>query len=223
MDTTRTTITEDRQVTIDIDEQFEEDNLQSRLNSLLSANADFSRNQSLYHSDKERFEANSLENPLTSETAFSYFGLLLGTIPPAAFFLKFLFESDANNGVFFVFVLMLLVNITTAVVGYFSGKLVGKLVAELEKLPWAIMLLITPFLGFIWGAITGGLGGIFLFVVGGIFGAVIGGFVGVFALPIFSTLHRLLKRGDKIEAKILLPVAFGLTLTIAALILGFSG
>ncbi|MGI8669996.1 MAG: hypothetical protein ACR2J3_09165 [Aridibacter sp.] len=195
---------------------------QDRLNELISLNAEYARQDEIFSSDKEKLEADLMSNPLSAEKAFSFFGLLLGTFPPAAFFAKFLFESgNPGNIEFWIVVLLLVVNVVTAAAGYFTGKLIGKITFELEKLSWQWMLLALPFLGLLWGIMSGGAGGFFLFVFGAIFGAMLGGLVGSVALPIFTIFHRLLKRGDKIENKHFLPLAFGISLIISAFILGF--
>lgn len=158
--------------------------------------------------------------PLSSEKAYSYFGLLLGALAPLAFFIKFFIESGSPDFEVWVVALMFIVNFTTAVAGYFSGRLIGKIAFELEKLPWHWMALGLPFLGLLWGIIAGGAGGIFIFIFGAIFGAMLGGLVGSIALPIFTVFHRILKRGDKIDRKHFLPVAFGVSFFIFAYILG---
>jgi hypothetical protein len=67
---------------------------------------------------------------------------------------------------------------------------------------------------------AGGAGGIIIFGVGAFFGAMVGSLVGSVALPFFSIFHRLLKRGDKIESKHFLPLAFGIAFIISAFFLG---
>ena len=119
-----------------------------------------------------------------------------------------------------VFALLLLVNVGSATAGYFSGKLVGKAVLSLEKQPWWAMLFVMPLLGFMWGVVSGAAGGFLFFVIGAIFGAMIGGAVGAAALPLFSIFHRIFKRGEEMDRKHFLPVAFGITFVICAFILG---
>ncbi len=109
-----------------------------------------------------------------------------------------------------------------AISGYFSGKLIGKMVAETEKWSWAAMILIAPFIGILWGIMAGGAGGIFIFLIGAIFGAMIAGAVGGLALPIFTIFHRWLKKGEVIERNQFLPIAMGITFIICALILGLN-
>jgi hypothetical protein len=77
-----------------------------------------------------------------------------------------------------------------------------------------------PFLGWFWGMIAGGSGGIVILIVGAFFGAVIGGLVGLFALPVFTIFHRLLKKGELIDRRHFLPLAFGITFIVCGFILG---
>ena len=191
-----------------------------RLEILLKANAETARRKKTYRSEQEKFESELMKRPLSSEKAFSYFGLMLGIFPPALFFTRFVMDGHMHwDGVWFIGILMI-VNVVSAVVGFFSGKWIARLVASAEKLSWIQMILLLPFIGFLWGAIAGGAGGFIIFVFGAVFGAVLGGLVGAVALPFFAILHRLLKRGDLIELKHFLPIAFAITFSICSFILG---
>lgn len=196
---------------------------QERLDLLISANREYAHREEIFSSDKEKLEADLMKNPLTNEQAFAYFGFLLGLFPPAAIFAKIFIESDGlqNSEDFWIIFLLMLVNTTSAIVGFYSGKIIGKLVLALENQTWHKMILTLPFLGFLWGIISGGIGGVFLFIVGAVFGGMIGGAVGAVALPVFTVFHRILKCGDKIESKLFIPLALGITLIISTLILGY--
>jgi hypothetical protein len=191
--------------------------VKQRLNTLLAINAETARAKAMYASDREKLEADSMKNPLSLEKTFSYFGLLLGAFPPAAIFVRFAIDGRLDGWVFGV---MFIINLISAVVGFFSGKLVAKMVRLVEKGSWSSMLLILPFIGLLWGAVSGAAGGVIIFVFGAFFGAVLGGIVGSIALPFFTVFHRLLKRGESIELKHFLPVAFGVTFIICGFILG---
>ncbi len=223
MDTNRTkTIERDRNINNSTNDVSEDELTEARLNSLLSANAEYARKNEVFLSDKEESETSMIKNPLSNEKAFALFGLFLGAFPPAAFFLR-IFFVDGNISISdsWVFLLFLLVNVVTATVGYFSGKLVGKIAGELEKVGWHWMLLALPFVGMLWGLVSGGVGGVFLFVIGAVFGGLFGGAVGTFALPLFTMFHRMFKKGDAIDRNIFLPIALGISMAIAALIFGF--
>lgn len=160
-----------------------------------------------------------MKSPLSTVTAFAYFGTMLGLFVPFAMFSKVIFEKSSQPEIG-VIIMLLFANIGCTVAGYFSGKFIGKIVVGLEKLSWNKMLLALPFIGIFWGIMTGGAGGLFIFVIGAIFGAVIAAIVGGVALPFFTIFHRILKRGDSIEEKHFFPLALGITSIITALILG---
>lgn len=194
---------------------------EQRLEKLLAVNAETRRQKAMFRSEREMLEAALMSNPFPLEKTFAYFGLLLGTFPPAAIFLRLLidariFQSDAFwiLGVFFI------VNFISAVVGYFSGKFIGRTIRELEQVSWTKMILTLPFVGLFWGVLAGGAGGLVIFIFGAFFGALLGAAVGSVALPLFTVLHRLFKRGENIEGNQFLPFAFGITFIISAFILG---
>ncbi|MGI8469224.1 MAG: hypothetical protein ACR2N3_12310 [Pyrinomonadaceae bacterium] len=186
------------------------------LNALLAANAEIAREKTLFQNYGEQFEASLMKNPLTTEKAFAYFGLLLGIFPPASIFLK-MFHKNIEPGIVVLFVF---VNLVCAVAGYFSGKLIGRMARAVENYSWNKMLLLLPLIGILWGIIAGGIGGIFIFVIGAIFGAFIAALVGSVAVPAFTIFHRLLKCGEMIERKHFLPLAFGITFIVSAFIFG---
>jgi hypothetical protein len=194
---------------------------QRRLDVLLELNREIADERSLYGSERERLEAGMMLNPLGPERAFAYYGLMLGTFPPAAIFARWLTSVNFNDPApVWVMGILVLVILVSGFVGSFSGKLVGRAVRNLEKRSWSSMVLIMPFVGLLWGIVAGGAGGLIIFVIGAFFGAFLGGIVGALALPAFVVLHRLLKRGDVIDQRHFLPLAFGVTLTICSFILG---
>jgi len=177
----------------------------------------------MFLSDAERHEAELMVRPMESKEVFAWFGLLLGALPPAVilFKLTWLFEPGGSGIHPVIFFLMVLLNITTAVTGFFSGKVTAILVRKLETSTGSRIALLTPLIGFAWGAACGFAGGIFMFVFGAYIGAAIGGLVGAVALPLFVLFHLILKRGDLIDRRHFLPAALGITLTICALVLGW--
>lgn len=192
-----------------------------RLESLLQTNAEIAREKLTFESEREKIEAAMMKNPLSVEQTFAHFGLLLGTFPPAAIFARFFIDSGiVHSEAFWVLGVAAVTILISAAVGYKSGKFIGRTAFTLEKSSWSKMLTRLPFIGIFWGMLAGGAGGTLIFVVGAFFGALIGALVGATALPVFSVFHRLLKRGDKIELKHFLPLAFGITLVISAFFLG---
>jgi hypothetical protein len=199
--------------------------VQQRLNTLLAANAEIEREKTMFRTERERLEVELMKSPLATEKALAYFGAMLGLFPPFALFSRFIFEhfKNVNNSDdFWLIPLLLFVNFVCTVAGYFSGKMVGKIVVELEKHSWSAMLILMPVIGILWGIITGASGGIFIFVLGAVFGATIAAVVGSVALPAFTIFHRLLKKGDFIEEKHFFPIALGISCIITALILSLK-
>ena len=190
---------------------------QERLNAILSVNADVFRQNLLFRSERERVECSLLKNPIPSIKAFAYFGLLLGVFPPAAIFSKFVTFGSADGA---AVVLLFFVNLICAVTGYFAGKLVGKIISNIERRSWHFMLFALPFVGALWGILTGGAGGILIFVIGAFFGSIIAATVGSIAFPAFAIFHRVLKRGDMIERNQFLTLAFGITAVVSAVLFG---
>jgi hypothetical protein len=197
------------------------DDIQTRLDTLLAANAEIARQKAMFSSEREWLESETMQKPLDTEKAYSYFGLMLGLLPPASLILRFTIDSRIfqSDGAWLV-PLLLFMNVVSATVGFFSGKFIGRAARQIETYKWWTMLSAAPFLGLLWGMIAGGSGGLVIFIIGAFFGAFIGGIVGAVALPIFAVFHRLLKRGDVIEYRQFLPLALGITLTICSFILG---
>ena len=192
-----------------------------RLDVLLKINAETLREKEMFADDRERLEAELMAHPISTEKAFSYFGALLGALPPLALLTRFMLDTKGIRGEdAWLIGVFAIVNVVSAVVGYFSGRLIAKMVKNLEKSSWTTMILALPFVGIILGMMSGGAGGAVILLFGAIFGAIIGGMVGSFALPVFTIFHRLLKKGDQIERKHFLPLAFGITFIISAFMLG---
>jgi hypothetical protein len=195
--------------------------VRQRLDWLIQENAENALKKTLFHSAGEELDAALLKKPLSVEKTFAYFGLLLGTFPPAAIFTRFLIDNGIFRGEdYWILGVVAIVNLISALTGYLSGRLIGKIVLQFENQSWSKMLLALPFVGMFWGIIAGGAAGIIILGVGAFFGAILGGLVGGAALPVFSIFHRLLKRGDKIESKHFLPLAFGIAFIISAFFLG---
>lgn len=188
---------------------------------MFAAKAEAECEKSLYRSESEKTEAAMMKNPLSSVQTFSYFGLILGIFLPAAMFTRiFINDGVLRNEDVWILGILAIVSIISAVVGFFSGKLIGKIARETETYSWWNMLLLLPFIGIFWGIIAGGAGGIIILIVGALPGAILGAMVGSVALPAFTIFHRLLKKGDMIESKHFLPLAFGITFIICGFILG---
>lgn len=192
-----------------------------RLDSLLAVNAETAKQKAMFRTERENMEARLMENPITANKAFAYFGLMLGIFSPAAIFTRFLMDSGnfrAEDS--WIFGVLGVVNLVTAMTGYFSGKLIARMVTKVESCPWLTMFLLLPLIGILWGIMSGAAGGVVILIFGAIFGALFGAMVGSIALPLFTVFHRILKKGEMIEFKHFLPLSLGITLTICAFILG---
>ncbi|MEQ1606865.1 MAG: hypothetical protein ABL999_18535 [Pyrinomonadaceae bacterium] len=189
---------------------------------LREANAKIAQKKSFYPSRKSEIEATSLTLKLDFKKTYAYLGLMLGVFPPASLFALFIAESNAPSEIWLV-ALLLGVNAVTAFVGYFFGKVVGSLLYDRDNRSLSFYIFFLPFLGFLWGAIAGAVGGVFLFIIGAFFGAILGGAVGMVALPSFYAMHRILKHGEYLELKYFLPVATGIVYSISAVILSYIG
>lgn len=200
----------------------ESDDVETRLKQLLILERQTELENSIYRDENERFEASLLENPLTTEQAIKQFGLLLGTFPPMALFGSFIIQNARYSDDLWIIPLLSFVNFICALTGYFSGKLIAKMVKDVENWRWMNMIAILPFIGILWGILTGGAGGLFIFGIGAIFGAIVAALVGGVALPVFTIFHRLFKKGDLIDKKQFLPIAFGITFIITAFFLGLN-
>ena len=195
------------------------DDPDARLNWLVAADAEAERRARLFRTPREEREMLMMSRPVHAERAFALFGLLLGTLPPAAIFFRlcWLFASDMREQSFLLlFIPMLAV---CAVVGRLMGARLGAAIGDFERGRWAHMLLFTLAAGMGWAAVTGAAGGFLFFGLGAIFGFACALAVAVPAFLVFTSLHRLLARGGMIDAPHLRPLAWGVPATVAALIL----
>lgn len=178
------------------------------------------QNQARLSRDASREEELLLmRRPVEAKQAYATFGLLLGTFPPAAIFLKIGAGgfSAAERGFVFLFLFM---NVICAVAGLYFGSKLSRLASSAEDSHWLVTLVGAPCLGFLWGLMTGAAGGLPVFVLGAIGGAVCAVPVGAVAFALFLPLHRLLARDGMIDARHLWPLACGVVAVVTALILG---
>lgn len=194
----------------------------ARLEILLTENEKFAKKRAKNFTAREAQEMALIKNPIDATQAFAVLGLLTGSIPTTAIFLKLLLEGSGGMepaamalAIFVVFSVA-----ATSAAGFYSGKLVGQIVSDLERRPWIVMLAALPFVGAVWGLLSGAAGGFILFGFGALVGGTIGGIVGSAVLSSFGVLHRILKKGDTMERSQFIPVAFGITVAVAAFILG---
>lgn len=193
----------------------------ARLNWLLSANAAESARLSRSGIDEQLM---MMRRPVSVERAYAMFGLLLGTLPPAAIFYRMFGDALARPSFEWgLFLLVLAMNIVCGLAGMFMGSKLNRMAAAIEAADdnYWIRVLFVPFLmGMIWGAGAGAAGGLVFFGIGAIFGVMFAIPVGILAFTLFMPLHRWLAHGGMIEASHLWPLACGVVMTITALILG---
>lgn len=164
-----------------------------------------------------------MRRPVTTREAFARFGLLLGAFVPAALFYRmFNYGIDPNvlNGQKLLMPLLLLaMNLTCCLMGRKMGAVCGDGMDEYERTTWHRMCFCAAGLGALWALTTGAVGGVLFFGIGALFGAAIALPFGTLGFLVFAVLHRLMARGGMIDARHVWPLAFGVVLTITALIL----
>jgi len=192
--------------------------VEQRLAELLRINAESAAERALFRSDRERLEASVMVNPLSSKEVYSYFGYLIGTLPPAGIALKLSFTAEPMAGLFVI--LIATAGIIAGLVGYATGKYIPAAIASVKNFSLPNRIALLSLIGLVWGAVAGAVGGLFLLVVGAIFAAIVGGIIGAGTLPILVAAHQAVRRGDLMEMRHFLPIGFGITFTLCALILG---
>ena len=166
--------------------------------------------------EKEECRALSMQSPLTTEQAYRWFGTFLGLFPPFALFQQIFLGR--NNHEFWLVTLCVGMNVICCLVGRWYGGVLGRWAGRpgtVERVG-GVPVVFCMALG--WGFVTGALGGALFFGIGAVFGAICALPVAFVAFPVFAILHRLLSHGGMIEARHAWPLAFGIPLTIAALI-----
>ncbi|HVG28291.1 MAG TPA: hypothetical protein VM864_01090 [Pyrinomonadaceae bacterium] len=191
--------------------------LDARLKWLVAANAAADRRERLrLRRPRGEQEAMLMRRPVPTERAFARFGLLLGLLPPAAIFLRLALLSHFTGLFNLIFLPMLLV---CALMGRRMGAHAGRTFDESERASRGRTLVDALEDAFIWAAATGGAGGAIFFGFGAVFGFACALPVAMLAFALFAPLHRLLARDGMIDARHLAPLAWGINLTISALIL----
>jgi hypothetical protein len=192
---------------------------------LLAENAEYERRAALYRTAQEEIESLSMYQPRTTAESYRLLGMLLGAFAPAAYFARFdgfglvPWTSHGNPALFF---LLLFMNAVCVAVGLNMGKVVGRMMEKFSRASWSKMILFSLLMALFWAAVTGYAGGVIVFVIGGFFGVGFALPVALAAFPAFAAIHRLMERGHLIEKKHLLPIAYCISLTISAFILGID-
>ena len=169
--------------------------------------------------DEERIA--SMTNPVSQTWAFALFGSMLGALGPLSIGIALFFGNGSPNSDELLFpFLFSLANITTAIVGYFTGKVVGNIVAATHEFRLFSAVPLLLLIGMIWGGVCGFAGGLFLLLVGSVVGAVIGAIFGGIATVLFGVPYRYLRVSGQIERRHFVPLTLGTTFVLCAFLLG---
>ncbi|MFL6256011.1 MAG: hypothetical protein ACJ74T_13445 [Pyrinomonadaceae bacterium] len=168
--------------------------------------------------EKEEGRALTMQQPLTTEQAYRLFGTFLGLIPPFAIFERFLMQGRGKEELWLV-ALCVAMNVTCCLVGRWFAGYLGRWMSNPRARSFTGFALTVFVMIVAWSAVTGGVGGALCFGIGAIFGPIFAAPVALVAFPAFAILHCLISRGGMIEARHTWPLAFGIPLTIAAMIM----
>ncbi len=135
------------------------DDLDARLNWLTAFDAEAERRARRFRTPREEREMLMMLRPVGVERAFALFGTLLGTLPPAAIFIRLFGDWPSREpgwGGLGLAAMCLAMNVICAVVGRRMGRAVGHpMIAGAERRSWARTLLVALLASFVWAAATG--------------------------------------------------------------------
>lgn len=179
-------------------------------------------------SEREERRTLSMLRPLSTEEAYRWFGTFLGLFPPFALFARMLGKAvedwvsgglPTHDGAPYWALLFLVMNGICCLVGRKFGGYLGRQAGDPRSRSLPAFLLVSLLFGLFWGVVTGAAGGAVAFLIGAVVGVFVAVPVALAAFPVFAVLHRLLSHGGMIEERQVWPLAFGVPLTIAAVIL----
>ena|GEM_PF-629532 len=195
----------------------------ARLRRLEAAIADDDERARRFRDAREEEEMLLMRRPLTTERAYALFGLLLGVLPPAAIVFRFaafavLRESDLWF-LFFVLLFGLPMTALCALTGRRMGRRLAPMMERGGRRHWLMTLFYAVAAGFAWACATGAAGGAVVFLIGAFYGLLCALPFGLAGFLLFAVCHCLLARGGMIDARHFWPVACGIALVSAAVIL----
>jgi hypothetical protein len=200
--------------------RVDDENIYDRLNWLIAANNEASRRKSLRQADDEE-QVLQMRRPVSTGRAYALFGTLLGALGPTAFFLRFLLDFlPAYRYDKEIIYFWLALSIVCVTVGGIAGARIGQRIDRIEREPVGMTILLAGFYGLCWSILTGAAGGAISYRVGAVTGASFAAPIGILGFVLFTLLHRLVARGGMIDARHLWPLACGVSMFIAAFILG---
>jgi len=195
-----------------------------RLSWLKAEAARAENREAALRAEEEWARAASMRGPVTAEEAYAWFGTFLGLFPPFAIFIRIFgggrdFDRLVNDASLPWVALILGMNVICCAVGRRFGRVMGRAVDDTLARGWPAYLFISLMTGLAWAAVTGAAGGALFFGIGAVFGVCCAVPVALAAFPVFATLHRIQTHGGMIEERDLWPLALGIPLAAAALIM----
>lgn len=175
--------------------------------------------------EKEWERATLMRSPVNTEDAYAWFGTFLGLFPPFAMFaasLKLRGLDEFGSGAAFWIFLLMAMNAVCCLVGRKFGRVLGRALGDPRAHGWFWHVVVSVLLGAAWAAVTGAAGGALGFGIGAIFGIVCAMPVALTNFPVFAVLHRIQTHGGMIEERDLWPIAMGIPLATAALIMSLG-
>ena len=195
-----------------------DNNLARRLNWLsFELSPDTERRRLVF--EREQRRTLSMLRPLSTEEAYRWFGTFLGLFPPFALFARFILNSGVNSDAKLIVALCIAMNAVCCLVGRKFGAFLGRKFGDPLMRSRTCFAFTVFFMALFWGVVTGAAGGAVVFLIGAVAGVFVAVPVALAAFPVFAVLHRLLSHGGMIEERQVWPLAFGVPLTIAAMIL----
>lgn len=163
----------------------------------------------------------SMAEPVTTEQAFGKFGACLGLFPPCAIFARIIMAAPLGDNVAPLLGFALVMNVICGLVGWKFAEVLAREVRDPRRRDAFAYFLYSLVLGLGWGSVTGAAGGAVVFGFGAVFGVACAVPVALVTFPAFALLHRAHSRGGMIEARDLRPLAYGIPLAAAGIILSW--